>query len=58
MTNAQQNMRDSRTQQQRMDPPFEVRWSSQGGERELMAGAARWKREPSQVGVDVSDRSS
>jgi hypothetical protein len=46
MTSAQQNVLESKTDQQRMDSPFEVGWPTWRKEN-LMAGAARLKREPS-----------
>jgi hypothetical protein len=48
MANSQQNVLESKNDQQRMDLHFEVRWSRQG--ENLMAGAARRKRERSQLG--------
>ena len=48
MTNAQQNELETKTDQQRMDSPFEVDWLKKGNENP-MAGAARRKREPARL---------
>jgi hypothetical protein len=47
MANSQQYVLESKNDQQRMDLHFEVRWSRQG--ENLMAGAARRKREPARL---------